>query len=209
MLSGNTCFRQVRLEDNERTLVFYKYAGASASPDDTEKTVVFSEPPVNRPPNTLFGVGFDHGAAGWSPAPYTIHFSDHWVFNGLQPPAGQPWTTSPFLVYETDAAAFVVEPEGYPRVTATDGTPSSFVVLASADLREWGPKPGFATMGIYSRGGTVFNAGTTAWVEALGTDPVIAQVSRNVLDRLSHPQVWDWELVGQADQAVAMTSSGG
>ena len=57
------------------------------------------------------------------------------------------------------------------------------------------PKPGFATMGIYSRGGTVFNAGTTAWVEALTTDPVVAQVTRNVLDRLSHSQAWDWELV--------------
>ena len=41
VLSGNTCFRQVRLEDNERTLVFYKYAGADPDPDDTEKVLYF------------------------------------------------------------------------------------------------------------------------------------------------------------------------
>jgi hypothetical protein len=62
--------------------------------------------------------------------------------------------------YETDAAPFVDEPEGYPRVTGEEGTPLSYVVLASADLRSWGGKPGMATMGLLLRNGTVFNGGS-------------------------------------------------
>lgn len=43
-----------------------------------------------------------------------------------------------------------------------------------------------AVMGTYTRGGTVFTAGTTEWVYGLaGGDPVIEQVTRNVLGRLS------------------------
>ena len=40
--------------------------------------------------------------------------------------------TAGILNYETDAAAFVEEDEGYPRVTGEESTPTSFVVLASA-----------------------------------------------------------------------------
>jgi hypothetical protein len=46
-LSGNTCYRQVRLEDDGRTLVFYKYAGDDPVDDDNDATVAFAEPPVN------------------------------------------------------------------------------------------------------------------------------------------------------------------
>ncbi|MFL6179097.1 MAG: hypothetical protein ACJ74E_04510, partial [Actinomycetes bacterium] len=43
-----------------------------------------------------------------------------------------------------------------------------------------------AVMGVYSRGGTVFTSGTTDWVYGLaGHDPIVTQVTRNVLDRLS------------------------
>jgi hypothetical protein len=38
-------------------------------------------------------------------------------------------------------------------------------------------------MSIFSRGGTVFNAGSTDWTQALlnGRDPRIARITRNVL----------------------------
>lgn len=43
-----------------------------------------------------------------------------------------------------------------------------------------------AVMGMYSRGGTVFTTGATDWAYGLaGHDPVITQMTRNLLDRLS------------------------
>jgi hypothetical protein len=42
-----------------------------------------------------------------------------------------------------------------------------------------------AVMGTYTRGGTVFSAGTTDWSYGLGHDPAVERVTRNVLDRLS------------------------
>jgi len=42
-----------------------------------------------------------------------------------------------------------------------------------------------AVMGTYTRGGTVFSAGTTDWSYGLdGHDPMVERITRNVLDRL-------------------------
>jgi hypothetical protein len=42
-----------------------------------------------------------------------------------------------------------------------------------------------AVMGSFTRGGTVFSAGTTDWSHGLdGHDPVVERITRNVLDRL-------------------------
>jgi len=44
-------------------------------------------------------------------------------------------------------------------------------------------------MGLYTRGGTVFNSGTTDWAYGLaGHDPVITQITRNLLDALSRSE---------------------
>lgn len=44
---------------------------------------------------------------------------------------------------------------------------------------------GHAVMGCFTRGGTVFHTGSTDWAYGLDSDPLIQQVTRNVLDRLS------------------------
>jgi hypothetical protein len=70
-----------------------------------------------------------------------------------------------------------------------DGTPNSFVILAVGDTRPsgWGLGNSAATMGLHTRGGTVFNAATTDWARVLttGTSLAVEQITRNVLDRLS------------------------
>ena len=43
---------------------------------------------------------------------------------------------------------------------------------------------GPAVMGVYTRGGTVFTAGTTDWARGLKGDEKVAQITRNVLDKL-------------------------
>jgi hypothetical protein len=202
VLSGNTCYRAVRLEQGDRQVVFHKYAGDDPSPNSQETTVAWAEPPVNRPQNTFLGVGFTEGAFGGPDTAYVVRFPSHWAFAGLS----SPTTTSAFMDYETDAAAYVDEPEGYPRVTGEEGTPLCFTVLASADLRFWGGKPGRATMGVYSRHGTVFNAATTDWTQALGSDPVVTQVTRNVFTRLGQRVAADWEHIGHANFGRALAS---
>jgi len=202
VLSGNTCYRAVRLEQGSRLVLFHKYAGSDPSPNTEEVTVAWAEPPVNRPQNSLLGVGFTEGAFGGPKTAYSVRFPGHWVFAGLAGPAA----TSAFMDYETDAAAYVEEPEGYPRVTGGEGTPLAFTVLASADLRAWTGKPGRATMGTYSKNGTVFNAATTDWILALGSDPVVTQVTRNVFARLKQPVPWDWEHIGHANHGRALAS---
>lgn len=209
VLSGNTCYRAVRLEAGNTHLVFYKYPAADPNANNEDATVAWADPPLNRPPNTLFGAGWTNGAlrgANTAYMPYMLRFPSHWAFAGVS--ATQ---TSAFMSYETDAAAFVEEPEGYPRVTGEDGSPLAYTVLASADLRAWVGKPGFATMGVYSRNGTVFHAGTTEWVLALGAngDPVINRVTRNVFQRLRLREPWDWEDIGHANFGAALTSLAG
>jgi len=142
VLAGNTCYRQVRLEDDNRTVVFYKYASLDPLKDTNqdEVAIVWAEPPVNRPQNNMLGVGFTQGAlnlAGGNNRPYQIRFPDHWVFDRVD-----SQQTSRFIRYETDAAAYVDEAEGYPRVTGEEGTPINLTVLATADLRDWQGKPG-------------------------------------------------------------------
>ena len=206
VLSGNTCYRQVRLEQNNRMLVFHKYAGQDPFPDNDRTTVAWAEPPVNRPQNSFLGAGWTHGAFGGPPSAYTIHFPSHWVFQGVSFSSGPTPQTEAFMHYETDAAAFVIEPEGYPRVTGEEGTPLSYVVLGSADLRAWGGKPGMATMGLLKKSGTVFHGGTTEWVSQLQSNPTMQQITRNVLNRLCSRLPWDWEHIGHANLGRALTA---
>lgn len=210
-LSGNTCYRQVRLEANGRKLVFYKYAGADPTTDARDVSVAFAEPPVNRSQAALLGASFTYAAWGAQVAhPYRLRFPGHWAMAGVS--ANQ---TLPFLGYETDAAPYVEEDEGYPRTTGEEGTPPTLVLLGTADLRDanW-HKPGAATMSIYRRNGTVFSAGSTDWVDALTgqpqypTEPSLAAITTNVLNRLSARTPADWENVGHANAGSAMTAVG-
>ena len=196
-LSGNTAYRQVRF-DSSRTLVCYKNARADPHPELSETTVAFAQPPVNRPPNTLLGVGWTYGAWGGSAQGYTVHYPGHWVFAGLSQPIPA------FMTYETDAAPFVMEEEGYPRVTTTEGNPLSTTVLASAEMHDWN-KPGLATMTLTVRHGAVFSASSTDWIEHL-YQPAIATITRNVLNRLRTRLPFGWVEVGHANNITAMTA---
>ena len=103
---------------------------------------------------------------------------------------------SEYLIgYECDGADFDrADLEAGRAVTpsAADGTPKDFTILAVGDCRPsgWGFGNGAATMGVFTRGGTVFTASTTDWARVLasGRDAVVEQVTRTVLDRLSAPR---------------------
>lgn len=123
------------------------------------------------------------------------------MYDGTRLHDGETFGDGPgeYLVgYECDGARFdrVALDRGGPVMpTADDGTPENFVILGVGDAARsgWGMGNGAATMGLYSNGGTVFNAATTDWARLLGAPggttcgdphPVVARITANVIDRL-------------------------
>lgn len=218
IFAANTAWWQIRLEDAGRTLVCHRDAVADpmSAIDPERVTVEWSSAPVNRPENTMTGVSFRRGAGCWGPymplmreESYTARFADHWVFEGTGLADGDPFGRG-CLGYETDAAD-IEERDGVPTATGRDGTPPSFVVLATADLAHWAHygQGGAATMGVFTSGsGTVFNAGTVNWGAALH-DPVVDRITRNVLSRLSAPiDRSRWTVIGPREDVRAMAVVG-
>ncbi|MBO3749354.1 hypothetical protein J5X84_25020 [Streptosporangiaceae bacterium NEAU-GS5] len=219
--AGNTCWWQIRMEG--RTMICHRDPLADPVDDPALTTAEWSSAPVNRPENALTGVSFRHGAGTWGPEmglmreeSYTARFAGHWVFEGTGLTDGDKFGQGA-LGYETDAAEFE-EILGVPRVTCRDGTPPSFVVLATADLRHWSAygQGGWATMGVFTLGrGTVFNAATVNWGNTLH-DPVVERITRNVIDRLSRPGRTagrtegrtGWEVIGPVGDLRALAAAG-
>jgi hypothetical protein len=218
-LTGNTCWWQFRLEDGGDTFVCYRDAVEDplAGLRDDLVTVEWGSSPVNRPENHMLGVSFRRGAGCWNDlsvidsARWTTRFANHWVFAGTGLADGDEFGGGT-VGYETDAAE-TVDDAGVPRVTGRDGTPPEFVVLATSDLGHWraAGQGGAATMGVYrsSGGGTVYNAATTGWGAGLHThpDPVVEQITNNVINRLSGPSVdREWEVIGRAEDLTALVA---
>ena len=220
IFGANTCWWQMRLEDGGRTMICYRDALADPAHAGTRPertTVEWSSAPVGRPENSMTGLSYRLGAGCWTPSTdpmhderYTVRFADHWVFSGTGLVDGDQFGQG-CLGYETDAAD-ISERGGAPRVTGRDGTPGSFTVLATADLRHWADygQGGAATLGVFTSGqGTVFNAGTVKWGAALG-DPVVARITWNVVTRLSREarRRPEWLVVGTRDRVHALAACG-
>jgi hypothetical protein len=123
-----------------------------------------------------------HGwyAAGEGYGGYTAYRTNHWVFDGTGLSDGAQFGRSATIVgYETDGAPFEWMGNGLPAATGMDWAPLSFTILGVSPASS-----GFATMGVYKRAGTVFNAATTDWSHGLASDPVVDRITRNVLDSL-------------------------
>jgi hypothetical protein len=207
-LSGNSVCWQVRTEENGRALACWKQSFGDdpiyRSADRRTLSTLWSHHLVGRPENTLTGVGFlwggyhkSHGQFMNAPGAFTAHRPEHWVFAGTDLKAGQPFGAKHTVVgYECDGCELTWK-DGLPEPTHRDGTPNSFVVLATAPAKwhpddsdwyeRWEPgRIGNAVMGIYNRGGTVLTVGSTDWSHGLrGGDPVVERITRNVLDKLS------------------------
>ncbi|MEV0918992.1 N,N-dimethylformamidase beta subunit family domain-containing protein [Streptomyces sp. NPDC049967] len=213
--AANTAWWQMRLEDGLSTMVCHRDAVTDpmTATDPRRVTVEWSSSPVDRPENSMTGLSFRRGAGAWGEGmkvmlkdAYTARFAGHWVFEGTGLAQGESFARGA-LGYETDACDLEWAGD-VPRATGTDGTPASFVVLATADLRHWRDygQGGAATMGTFRLGaGTVFNAGTINWGSVLAEDPVVDRITRNVLDRLAGAVPGDaWEAAGTADGVRAL-----
>jgi len=185
--SGNICWWRIQYVDNNTAIVCNKADNA----DNWFHT---------QPENTLTGVSYRNGGGKWfgtrTPLGYTVQYPDHWVYAGTGLQAGEVFgqqSTPPLIGYECDGARHTRTAQGIATPTGTDGTPMDFVILGTAYLDPdavpaWDERVGqaTATMGIYTHKGTVFTAATTDWPKVLATDPTVAIITRNVINRLSN-----------------------
>lgn len=199
-LSGNVCYRQVRLSLPESRMVL----GGEMDGD----ALWSHRGGANRPENRMTGVSFCYGALNPAPASYTIYQPDHWLFDGLRSVGGRlaRFPEVGCIGYECDGCD-VEWHQGVPKATHRDGSPAGFQILGLAPGRmpdyeavvhsralfgredgwtPWGTdlRQGAAVMGIWTNGGTVLTVGCTEWARQLD-DPSVAHITRNALTRLS------------------------
>jgi|SRR6266567_1609705 len=110
--------------------------------------------------------------------------------DGLPVPTGRDGTPADFTILATAPARLWSRDELPSRYRS--GEPGDLESTAEAVFGEASPEHiarlahNHAVMGMYSRGGSVFTAGTTDWSYGLaGQDPDIMKITRNVIDRLS------------------------
>lgn len=206
--SGNTCCWQVRNEDDGRALTcwkqWYNVDPLFRSDSHALLSTLWSHHLVKRPENQLTGVGFlwggyhrSHGQFMDGPASFIVHRPDHWLFAGTDLKQGDRFGGADTIVgYECDGCEMEWK-DDLPFPTHRDGTPKSMTIVGSCPAK-WAPgdsvwydrfpkdRVGAAVLGTYTQGGTVVTSGTTDWAHGLrGNDPVVIQITRNVLDRLS------------------------
>ncbi len=198
VFSGNTGFWQIRMEgEAARLQVCYKNAEKDPVIDPAHKTVTWRD--AGYAENFSFGAGFAKGA--WKGpgtiGRFAVHRPEHWAFAGTGLGEGDSFGNDSdeiLLAYETNSVDYAPDASGRPAPTGSDGTPENYLILATADLPDWGA-PGNAAMGTFPHagGGTVFNAATTDWAcgleRCLATgnplETATAKIARNVLDRLA------------------------
>jgi hypothetical protein len=224
IFGGNTCYWQIRLVPDEKTGAPHRLQLCCKDVHEKPNTGVIDpfgpQGPSHRtgcglcgsgavtitwrdagyPENTSLGAGFALGA--WrgvdrGPGEFTVYRPDHWVFSGTGLCRGDRFGAADderILFYETSGVDYTLDNCGNPVPTGADGTPSTYVILALADLSFWAT-PGNAALGIFTHprsGGMVFNAATTDWARGFEIcvssgdlfRTVTAKITRNVIDRL-------------------------
>lgn len=182
--SGNTCWWRIVFDDD----VSFR-----------RSENWFEEPFPGRPENSLTGVSFRNGGERDrddhpTPVGYRVQHADHWSYAGTGLRDGDVFGAGQdeYVVgYECDGAHFDRRDLalGAPvRPSGEDATPETFLILAVGDLAPsgWGFGNRAATMGTYTRSGTVFTAATTDWARLLAQpEGIVGQITRNVVDRLA------------------------
>jgi len=148
IFSGNTCFWQVRYEDEGRAMTCFKYAAdhdpVIGTAEERTLSGTWSDRRVRRPEATSIGLSFTRG--GYSrygngvpdgSAAFTVWQPNHWMFEGTGLQRGDLLGEADAIVaYEVDGCEFEMR-GGVPIATHEDGTPESLEILATAPARLW------------------------------------------------------------------------
>jgi hypothetical protein len=201
---ANLCWWRIHLVDGGMAILCHQ-GGPRGAFDHC-----WTQTGASSPEDVLSGVSYRNGG-GWWDGPrrtggYIVQDPEHWVFARTGLRRGQAFgddTSPPLVGYECDGAPLEsLDRESGIAVLSSNapsrGTPPGFHLLAASLLDDdWQERPlreGFpagggihaATMGIFSRNGTVFTAGTTDLAQVLGSgqDTRVDKITRNVIDRL-------------------------
>jgi len=149
VLSGNTCYWQVRFNHDTGTMTCFKY-GAEDDPvrgtaDERFLTGPWSHRLIGHPETSTIGLTFTRG--GYSryglgvpraTGAFTVHRPEHWLFEGTDLQPGDALGLADAIVaYEVDGCAITHGADGRPVPTYEDGAPPSLEILATAPARLW------------------------------------------------------------------------
>ena len=149
ILSGNTCFWQVRFEPRRRHDDVLQVRGGrrtryAGTPDERFLTGPWSHRLVGHPETSTIGLTFTRG--GYSryglgvpraSGAYTVHRPEHWLFGARTCSRRRARLADTIVAYEVDGCAMTLGADGRPVPTHTDGTPPTLRVLATAPARLW------------------------------------------------------------------------
>lgn len=184
--SANTCYWQIRFENQNRTIVAYKDAALSSDPlatdgnpsNDHRVTTKFRDVPVMHPEESLIGVMYVESQIDGD---IVIDNPSHWVFANTGLKKGD--VLKGLLGYEVDAIVGAASPPGLVR-------------LAHSPFVNTRGQSGFSDMTIHTApsGAIVFATGTIQWswgLDSFGSpdrvlrdSPAAKQITRNVLNRM-------------------------
>ena len=203
--SANLCWWRIHLVDGASAMVCHQ-GGPQGALDHW-----WPASGAARPEDALAGVSYRHGGGWWDGPRQTAGFAvqdpDHWIFTGTGLRRGQYFgadTLPPLPGYECDGAPLAAfdRENGLASLaqaaTRQCGTPAGFHLLAACPLdARWQELPAreaqaaaggihAATMGMFTRKGSVFTAGTTDWAQVLGSgqDSRVDRITSNVIDGL-------------------------
>jgi hypothetical protein len=148
ILSGNTCFWQVRFGPGHRAMTCFKYRADEdpvvGTPNERLVTGPWSDRRIAWPETTTIGLTFTHG--GYSryglgvprgSGAYTVWRPEHWAFEGTGLCYGDELGRADAIVgYEVDGVELTLR-DGLPVPTGADGAPEGLEILATAPARLW------------------------------------------------------------------------
>ena len=149
IFSGNTCFWQVRFDEDHRGMTCFKYRAdddpVAGTSDERFLSGIWSDRRVGRPETSTIGLTFTRGGysryglgAPESAAEYTVHRPEHWVFDGTGLATGDAFGGADAIVaYEVDGCAMTAGADGLPEPTHVDGAPVGLQILATAPAHLW------------------------------------------------------------------------
>jgi len=142
-MSGNTMFWQVRLEDDGRAMVCYKYRAHEVDPvvgTDAQVTMsgMWADPLVGLPETAVLGAGSAYGlysrfgaAMPRGSGAFTVYRNDHWVFAGTGLRYGDLLGADDGVVgYETVGCRLGFDAYQLPIAAGGDGSPDNVQVIA-------------------------------------------------------------------------------